>query len=353
MSVMREPFARRMKKGSPPTFLKARTGEFTPPGMYCLAVAKSLLERVAMGGTFDAGFSSFNSQGVGGSGWGARIGLFSGGGKVLPVGEIFSPMTKQEVIKKPSQENPLINILINVLIPVLALSFLSKDPVVQEMLGKEVRPWHVGPLWALAVGLAFPICYGVWFFAKTRKMNFFSGLGLFSVLLTGGLTLFLWNKDGTVKEHAAVLFGLKEASIPFVLGVAIIASHWSKTPLLRTFLYTDSIFDIDKIEKKVGELGREADYAKVLLNATVLFSFSFFVSTLLNFGLAMYFLGDLDHAAADAMTHYNERVAKITGWGFVVIGVPIMVFLFFTLKKLFAGLRGITGLRDEELTMPR
>lgn len=33
--------------------------------MYCLAVAKSLLERVAMGGTFDAGFSSFNSQGVG------------------------------------------------------------------------------------------------------------------------------------------------------------------------------------------------------------------------------------------------------------------------------------------------
>ena len=75
-------------------------------------------------------------------------------GKSIACGRNFSPMTKQEVIKKPSQENPLINILINVLIPVLALSFLSKDPVVQEMLGKEVRPWHVGPLWALVVGLA-------------------------------------------------------------------------------------------------------------------------------------------------------------------------------------------------------
>ncbi|MDP4623564.1 MAG: hypothetical protein NWT08_00360 [Akkermansiaceae bacterium] len=262
-------------------------------------------------------------------------------------------MTTQKTTKKPDQEHPLANILINVLIPVLALSYLSKDPAIQEMLGKSVKFWHIGPLNALFVALAFPICYGVWFFIKTKKMNFFSGLGLFSVLLTGGLTLFLWNKDGTVKEHAAVLFGLKEASIPFVLGIVIIASHWSKTPLLRTFLYSDSIFDINKIENKVAELGKETDYGKVLLNATVLFSLSFFVSTVLNFVLAMYFLGDLDHAAKDAMSVYNEKVAKITGWGFLVIGVPIMVFLFFTLKKLLSGLRGITGLSDDELMMPR
>lgn len=255
--------------------------------------------------------------------------------------------------KKPAQEHPLANILINVLIPVMALSYLSKDPVIQEMLGKSVKPWHIGPLNALFVALVFPIGYGIWFFAKTKKMNFFSGLGLVSVLLTGGLTLFLWNKDGTVKDNAAVLFGLKEASIPFMLGFAVIASHWSKTPLLRTFLYSDAIFDVNRIEKKIEELGKETDYSKVLLNATLLFSLSFFVSTLLNFGLSIYFLGDLNHAAADAREIYNERVAKITGWGFVVIGVPIMAFLFFTLKRLLSGLRGITGLSDEELMMPR
>ncbi|MFK7849839.1 MAG: VC0807 family protein [Akkermansiaceae bacterium] len=262
-------------------------------------------------------------------------------------------MTTEKESSKPAQENPLANILINVLIPVLALSYLSKDPAIQEMLGKDVKPWHIGPLKALFVGLAFPIVYGIWFFVKTKKMNFFSGLGLFSVLLTGGLTLFLWNKDGTVKEHAAVLFGLKEASIPFVLGIAIIASHWSKTPLLRTFLYSDSLFDINKIENKVNELGKNEDYEKVILNATILFSMSFFISTLMNFGLAMYFLGDLNHAAANAREVYNEKVAKITGWGFVVIGVPIMVFLFFTLKKLLSGLRKLTGFKDEELLMPR
>lgn len=262
-------------------------------------------------------------------------------------------MTTDKPAPKPAQDHPLANILINVLIPVLALSYLSKDPAIQEMLGKNVKPWHIGPLKALFVALAFPIGYGIWFFAKTKKMNFFSGLGLFSVLLTGGLTLFLWNKDGTVKEHAAVLFGLKEASIPFVLGLAIIASHWSKTPLLRTFLYSDSLFDINKIENKVGELGKEDDYRKVILNATILFSMSFFISTLMNFGLSMYFLGDLNHAAADAREIYNEQVAKITGWGFVVIGLPIMVFLFFTLRKLLSGLRKLTGFKDDELLMPR
>ncbi|MFN9025537.1 MAG: VC0807 family protein, partial [Akkermansiaceae bacterium] len=224
---------------------------------------------------------------------------------------------------KPAQENPLANIFINVLIPVLALSYLSKEPG-----AAEAKSWHIGPLYALFVALAFPIGYGLWFFVKTKKMNFFSALGLFSVLLTGGLTLFLWNKDGTVKENAAVLFGLKEASIPFVLGFAVIASHWSKTPLLRSFLYSDSIFDINKIERKVNEIGKQVEYNKVLLSSTILFGMSFFISTFLNFGLAMYFLGDLDHTAADAREIYNEKVAKVTGWGFVVIGLPIMVFLF-------------------------
>lgn len=248
----------------------------------------------------------------------------------------------------PAKEHPLVNILVNVLIPVMALSHLSKDPT-----DHAAKLWHIGPLNALWVALAFPLVYGIWFFIKTRKMNFFSGLGLFSVVLTGGLTLFLWNDDGTVKEQAAVLFGLKEASIPFVLGFAVIASHWSKTPLLRTFLYSDTIFNIPKIESKISELGKEQCYNKVILGATILFGMSFFVSTILNFGLAMYFLGDLDHTAANAREIYNDRVAKVTGYGILIIGLPIMVFLFFTLKKLFAGLRNLTGFKDEELMMPR
>ena len=252
-----------------------------------------------------------------------------------------------------AREHPLANIVINVLIPVLALSYLSKDPEFQQAVGKAVKPWHIGPVKALAVALVFPIGYGVWHFVKTRKANFFSALGLVSVLLTGGLTLFLWNKDGTVKPHADVLFGLKEASIPFILGLAVIGSHYAGSPLLRLFLYSDSLFDIPKIERRVAETNSRGRYERILFQATLMFAASFFLSTVLNFGLALYFLGDLDHTAANARELYNERVAKLTGWGFAVVGLPILVFLFLTLRQLLRNLSALTGFKDEEMMHPR
>lgn len=254
---------------------------------------------------------------------------------------------------KPKQEHPLVNIFVNVLIPVMVLSYLSKDPDLMRKLGQEVKPWHLGPVKALTAALALPLGYGLWHFAKTRKMNFFSALGLVSVALTGGITVYLWNKDGTVKPNADLWFGLKEASIPFMLGLAVLGSHFTKQPLLRTFLYSDSIFNIRAIESEVRERAAGAEYDKLLLRATALFATSFFISTFLNLGLAMFFLHGFDHAAADAQEVFNAKIAKITGWGFAVIGVPMMGFLFLTLHQLTSGLRALTGLTDEDIMMPR
>jgi len=251
------------------------------------------------------------------------------------------------------QEHPLANILVNVIVPVLVLSYLSKDPAIQAQLGKSVRPWHIGPLYAMLVALALPIGYGIYAFVKTRKFNVFSALGFISVLLTGGLTLYLWNKNGSVKENAGLLFGLKEASIPLMLGVAVLASAKSAAPLLNVFLYNDSIFDIPKIEKSVTAQSQSGPYRALLDHATKLFALSFFVSSLMNLGLALWFFRGFNHVAPDALETYNAIIGKLTFWGFVVIGVPILAFLFLTLKYLLAGLRRITGLGDDDLMLPR
>lgn len=251
------------------------------------------------------------------------------------------------------QEHPLANILINVLIPVLALSFLSKDPAIQEQLGKSAKPWHIGPLYAMIVALALPLGYGIWHFVKTRRPNFFSALGLVSVLLTGGLTLYLWNADGSVKDNAGLLFGLKEASIPLVLGIAILSSSRSDKPLLNVFLYNDSLFDIRKIEARVKSNGREAGYHALLRRATHLFAASFFISSAMNLCLALWFFRGFNSQAIDALETYNAIVGRLTGWGFAVIGVPILIFLFFTLRFLLKGLRDLTGYPDDELMLPR
>ena len=151
---------------------------------------------------------------------------------------------------------------------------------------------------------------------KTRKGNFFSALGLVSVLLSGGLTVYLWNKNGTVKPNAGLLFGIKEALIPLVLGVAILTSHRSTTPLIRVFLYNDTIFDIPKIENRVAEISGQAEYDKLLLGATRLFAASFFLSSLMNLGLAQWFFRGFDATAIDALEKYNAIIARVTGWGF-------------------------------------
>lgn len=254
---------------------------------------------------------------------------------------------------KTHQEHPLANILINVLIPVMVLSYLSKDPALQEQMGKDARPWHIGPINALIVALALPLGYGVWHFVKTRKFNFFSGLGLFSVLLTGCLTLYLWNKDGTVKEHAGMLFGLKEAAIPLALGFAVFFSRRSATPLLNVFLYNDSLFDIPKIERQVESNDKQSAYQKLLDQANILFAGSFFLSSALNLLLALFFFKGFDRTATDALEVYNGIIGKLTGWGFAVIGIPLLGILFLTLQRLLKGLREITGFKDDELLLPR
>ena len=253
---------------------------------------------------------------------------------------------------KPQPQHPLANILLNVIVPVLILTYLSKDPAVQEQLGKIARPWHIGPLRAMALALSIPLGYGIWHFVKTRKANFFSALGLVSVLLSGTLTLYLWNHDGSVKPNAGFLFGIKEAMIPLVLGIAILASHRSESPLIRVFLYNDAIFDIPKIEERITEISAQDSYDRLLLGATRLFATSFFLSSLMNLGLANWLFAGFDSSAINALENYNAIVAKVVGWALALIGLPVLVFLFFTLRRLLKGLGDLTGFTDEEMMHP-
>lgn len=255
--------------------------------------------------------------------------------------------------EKPKPEHPLVNIFVNVLIPVMVLSYLSKDPEIQMKLGKPVKPWHIGPLWAMIIALALPLGYGVWHFIKTRKGNFFSGLGLASVALSGGLTLYLWNADGSVKPNAGLLFGVKEGLIPLMLAFAVLGSQKSSTPLIRLFLYNDTIFDVPKIEKRIAERSEESRYRHLLKGATHLFAGSFFLSALMNVGIALWFFRGFDAKAIDALEKYNEIIGKLTWAGFVAIGVPLLGILFLILTKLLKGLRELTGYQDDDLMMPR
>lgn len=241
---------------------------------------------------------------------------------------------------KKAKENPLMNVLINVLIPVVALSALSKEG------GKM---WHIGPLWGMIVAVAFPVVYGIWDLITRKKVNFFSIVGIIGVLLTGGITLYVWNDDGTVKPNAAFFFAIKEATIPTVFGILILGSHYTGKPLMRLFLYSPELFDVGRIEKAVAKRNENGNYQKALFRTTCIMAASFFVSACLNYGLAMHFLKGAEHSRIA----YNEAIAKLTGWGYLVIGVPCMVIWFIAGWLLVKRLKALSGLEFEDMTVPR
>ncbi len=241
--------------------------------------------------------------------------------------------------KRKDDENPLLNIFVNVLLPIVALSQLSKS---------GDKSWHIGPEYGMAVAVAFPFIYGVVFFFKNKKFNFYSVLGIISVLLTGFITIHVWNEDGSIKENADLLFAIKEAAIPLMLGAAMLYSHRTKNPLIDVFFLNPDIFDITKIEETAKEKNTFNDYLAFRLKLTWMFASSFLLSSLLNFILAMYLLKD-----ANDKESYNLAVGKVMGYGYLVIGIPLMIIMVGCLIYLMKTISRITGLTKEEFMMPK
>ncbi len=240
---------------------------------------------------------------------------------------------------RKEEENTLVNIFVNVLLPIVALSQLSKS-------GEKI--WHIGPELGMAVAVAFPLIYGIWFFIKTKKFNFYSVLGIISVLLTGFITIHVWNEDGSVKDNAALLFAIKEAATPLILGVVMLYSHRTKKPLIEVFLLNPDIFDIPKIESAAKEKGTLKEYASFRLKLTLMFAGSFLLSSVLNFFLAMFLLD-----GAKDKESYNLAVGKVMGYGYLVIGIPLMAIMIGCFIYLMKRISSLTGLTKEEYMVPR
>lgn len=241
------------------------------------------------------------------------------------------------------EENPLINILLNVLAPVLILGKMSNE-------GHEL--WHLGPKYAMYAALSLPLIYGIYYFIKNKKVNVFSVVGVLSVLLTGIITIVIWEYP-SLRPQAPLLFGIKEAAQPLLLGSLFLLTHRTKTPLFKTFIFNDAIFNVDKIEKEIEAEGLTSNYQGLLWKSTLFFFFSFVISAVINLGVAFYFLQDLNPEAPNWDKEYNEGIAKIMGWGFLLIGAPLIIISCFIFYYLISGLKKLTHFKLEELLQPR
>ena len=183
--------------------------------------------------------------------------------------------------------------------------------------------------------LAFPLGYGLRDLLTSRKINFYSGLGIVSIMLTGGIGLL---------ELDAKYMAIKEAAIPGLLGLATVGSLYTRYPLVRTLVYNDTLFDLEKISAGLAFKNTEQAFERTLVVASWMIAGSFFVSSVLNYVLAIVLLKSPPGTAA-----FNEELGKMTALSYPVIVIPSMIIFALALFYLLRRLSKLTGLSFEEM----
>lgn len=228
--------------------------------------------------------------------------------------------------KSPGGEHTLLSLLCNIILPVVVLRQLTAR-------------WGAGP--ALLFALAFPLAYGAWDLMKRRKANPFSILGLVNVLITGSLA---W------AGVTGFWFAVKEAAFPFLIGLFILISSWTKKPAMELLFLNDNLFQVDLLKQRLRERGTEAGFAGTMRRATRWLAVSFFLSAVTNFFLASRIFvpaeEGLDVAARSVLV--NHQLARMTQWSLGVILVPSIIFMTVILYFMIRRVREYTGLTDDE-----
>jgi hypothetical protein len=231
-------------------------------------------------------------------------------------------MSSTPVTKKEKKENPLWNLAFNIVIPILVLNKFSK-------------PEYFGAVYALIFALAFPLGYFLFDWVKKKKTNFISILGFVGILLTGIIGVF---------QLPTEWIAFKEASIPLIIGIAVIATIKSPFPLLKKLLYNPDLMKTEKIDAILEEKNAQAEFDKILVKSSYMLAGSFFLSAVLNYVLAKIIMHS--PAGTDA---FNEEYSKMLGLSWPVIALPSTIVMGFVIWYLFRSLKRLTGLTMEEM----
>jgi len=237
--------------------------------------------------------------------------------------DLSAPATPPRPARKP--ENIWLNLVCNVVLPGLIMSKLS-------------APERLGPVWALVAGVSLPLGYGIYDLITRKKWNLFSGVGLVSVGLTGGLGL---------AKATPMAFAIKEAAVPAVFALAVLATLKTRQPLVREMIFNDSVIDVPKVEAALAAHGTRAAFEQLLKSCTWLLASSFILSAILNFVLARLML-----TAEPGTSEFTEQLGKMNWVSWPVIMVPSMAIMIVALMKLLRGVHRLTGMDLEAILHP-
>ncbi len=235
-----------------------------------------------------------------------------------------------EATNRPSSNRPLIELVINIVLPTLILNKAG------SYLGDG------GAVKALIIALAIPIAYATWDLVKNGHKNLISVIGFVSLLLTGGLGLL---------KLEGIWFAVKEAGIPLLIGLITLGSAFTKRPLIKLLVYNKAVMKTELIKSALQERNVIAPFEKLLRRATALLSLSFFVSSVVNYVLAIRIFKKIPiHLSEAAKAELlNQQIAEMTWQGYVVLLIPSLLCMGLILWYLSKGIERFTGYSFSEV----
>ena len=160
-------------------------------------------------------------------------------------------------------------------------------------------------------------------------MNGFSVLGIVSVILTGGISLL---------KLPAEYIAIKEATIPALIGIAVLVTQFGKKPLVKMLILNDQIINWENLNRALDEKGKQAEFKRKIAISSYIVASSFFLSSVLNYVLAKMIL-----VSEPGTTAYTEELGRMTMLSYPVIVIPSMILLVTALWYLFSQIGKITG----------
>ncbi|WP_044499014.1 VC0807 family protein [Pseudomonas saudimassiliensis] len=217
---------------------------------------------------------------------------------------------------------PMVDLLVSIVIPSVILMKLSGEA-------------HFGPHQALVLALAFPLGWGLFELIRYRKYNFIAVLGVISVFLTGGIGLL---------ELDPQWLAIKEATVPGVIGLAVLFSTRTRYPLIRTLLYNEKVLNVHRVDERLQERGLREVFEQRLLKATYFLAGTFFFSSIMNYLVAKWIV--VSPAGTEA---FNAELGRMTLVSYPMIAIPSMIMMMAILFYLWRTIHGLTGLKMEEI----
>ena len=220
------------------------------------------------------------------------------------------------------KNNMLMEMVCNVILPSVILMKLS-------------GPENLGTVGALIVALAFPIIYGGYELIRFKKFNFISLLGFISVLMTGGIGLL---------ELDPQWLAIKEAFIPGVIGLIILGSSFTRSPIVSKLIFNKTIFNIELINSKLEQNQNKNNFDRRLIQSNYLFASTFLFSSIMNYVLATIIV--TSPAGTEA---FNTELGKLTLMSYPAIAIPSMIMMIGVFYFLWRQLKKLTQLENNQI----